>query len=451
MSTAMSTAKNASGNASRSANRIDPSLLESAVGADQHDPLNPVRAQALQRFMQTGLPTTRDEDWRYTSLAGIAEVSGQWLTAATSNNVAGNHSPADLVAARASIDAHWIEFHNGRLTDDATDLLAALGESGVELRRLDDSISTADLHLDDALASLNAALMTDPLQLRVPASAALTKPVGFLFSGEASATAMSGQNRLLIDVEEGATAEFLELQLSFGNERYFSNLVTEISLAERATVRYAKIQLCNERHSQLGQLRAELAAGSRFDHFSLDLGGQLVRNDVSLFLNGADAEADTTGLYLAGGRQHVDNHLLADHRVGPAVSRQIYRGIANGRARCVFNGKAMVREGADGTDATQSNHNLLLSDRAEINTKPELEIYADDVKCAHGATVGQLDERALFYLRTRGLDREQAAQVLTRAFVTRIVDKFPVAAAAAYVEGLVDQKLNILIGGAGNE
>jgi Fe-S cluster assembly protein SufD len=150
------------------------------------------------------------------------------------------------------------------------------------------------------------------------------------------------------------------------------------------------------------------------------------------------------GLYLASGRQHIDNHTRVHHRVGPATSTEEYRGILSDRSRCVFNGKAIVHRGADGTDARQANHNLLLSDKAEIDTKPELEIYADDVKCSHGATVGQLDKTALFYLRSRGLDRDEAAQVLTRAFAATIIGKATVQAVRNHAETLIDRRLQTL-------
>ena len=160
------------------------------------------------------------------------------------------------------------------------------------------------------------------------------------------------------------------------------------------------------------------------------------------------ASANLNGLYLAGAEQHIDNHIRVDHRVGPAVSREEYRGILAGRARCVFNGKAIVHEGADGSDAEQSNHNLLLSETAEIDTKPELEIYADDVKCAHGATIGQLDKSALFYLRSRGLNEDEATQLLTRAFAARILTAVPIEATRTYIGQKTEQRLDGLINGA---
>jgi Fe-S cluster assembly protein SufD len=173
----------------------------------------------------------------------------------------------------------------------------------------------------------------------------------------------------------------------------------------------------------------------------------LIRNDIDVAIREPGAAVELLGLYLASGRQHIDNHTRVDHCVGPATSAEEYRGILTDRARCVFNGKAIVHTGADGTDARQSNHNLLLSDKAEIDTKPELEIYADDVKCSHGATVGQLDTDALFYLRSRGLDENEAARALTRAFAATIVERVDMADVRPYLEAIVDRKLQALIDG----
>jgi Fe-S cluster assembly protein SufD len=168
-------------------------------------------------------------------------------------------------------------------------------------------------------------------------------------------------------------------------------------------------------------------------------------NDVEIDLNEPGANAVFNGLYLAGDGQHIDNHTRVDHRVGPAMSSQEYRGILNGRCRCVWNGKAIVYKGADGTDANQANHNLLLSDKAEIDAKPELEIYADEVKCSHGTTVGQLDESALYYLRTRGLDKRKATEILTHAFAVDLVGRTPIASAGIVVGKLVEKRLAQLI------
>jgi len=218
-----------------------------------------------------------------------------------------------------------------------------------------------------------------------------------------------------------------------------------LRVGQAATARYLRIQDRRIGHVQTGRLSVALGADSQLNMASFDLGGGLIRNDVDIDLSEPGADANFNGLYLAGDGQHIDNHTRVDHRVGPATSSQEYRGILNGQCRCVWNGKAIVHKGADGTDASQANHNLLLSDRAEIDAKPELEIYADDVKCSHGTTVGQLDESALFYLRTRGLDLRRATQILTRAFAADIVNRTPVVTAKDTVSALVEARLGDLI------
>lgn len=422
---------------------LDSKLLENHVSSLPDGPLQAVRQDALARFIAEGLPTTRNEDWRYTNLAHVADIGNRWLGALPLCPDAA--ATVRTSAARDQIDACWIEFSNGRITARSEEAIGMLREAGAEILQLNSRDETPPLYTGNALASLNAALTTDPLQICIAADCNLPKPIGLLFAGESDAAAMASHTRVLIDIAAGASADIIEAHQSAGEQDCFSNHVTEVSAGAGSTLRYLKLQECEEQHSQIGQLRVTLDDDATFAHFSLDIGGHLVRNDVVMLLEGADAAASTSGLYLAHGRQHIDNHLHAEHAVGPARSQQNYRGIAGGRARCVFNGKAVVREGADGTDAEQSNHNLLLSEQAEIDTKPELEIYADDVKCSHGATIGQLDEAAIFYLRSRGLDRDQAAQVLTRAFASRVVSAVPIDAAREYVEQAVDRRLDILV------
>jgi Fe-S cluster assembly protein SufD len=221
--------------------------------------------------------------------------------------------------------------------------------------------------------------------------------------------------------------------------------VIALQVGEAALVNYVRIQDRRIGHVQTGRLSVSMGKDSQLKMASFDLGGGLIRNDVDIEIGEPGSETSFDGLYLAGDGQHIDNHTRVDHRVGPASSTQEYRGILNGRCRCVWNGKAIVHAGADGTDANQANHNLLLSEHAEIDAKPELEIYADDVKCSHGTTVGQLDDTALFYLRTRGLDKRQAMQLLTHAFAADLVGRVPVAAAIDKIQSLVEARLADLI------
>ncbi len=242
-------------------------------------------------------------------------------------------------------------------------------------------------------------------------------------------------------MERGSRAQFVEYHVSLGAADHYDNSVVELSLAPGARADFVRLQLRDRHHAQTHRTSVRLAESSTLRYSGFDLGGRLIRNDLDIEIAGKEASALVGGLYIAGDGQHIDNHVRVDHRVGPARSEQEYRGILGGRCRCVWNGKAVVHAGADGTDAEQSNHNLLLTDRAEIDAKPELEIYADEVKCSHGTTVGQLDEAALFYLRSRGLDEREATRALTRAFGASIVSHSPIDLLADSLTAMVEQRL----------
>lgn len=425
-------------------------LVEAAVDRLPVDALTPARKAALAQFVTTGFPSIKDEDWKYTNLAAAVELSNAFLADdSESESKAGWTTEAkqaidDVVEG---IDANWIIIANGVTALETIANAAALESQGIYIAKLSSGRAGSAIISNDAMTSFNAALLQDGLQVRIRASAYESKPLGFLFFDNVANGGLS-QARIIVDVEPEANIEIVEAHVSIGNDSQFANTVVQLNIEERARVDYVRIQDRAIKHMQVGKLIVELHKDAVFDYASFDFGGALVRNDIAVDIVEAGATASLHGLYLAGGKQHIDNHTRVDHRVGPAVSREEYRGILSGRARCVFNGKAIVHDGADGTDAEQSNHNLLLSETAEIDTKPELEIYADDVKCAHGATVGQLDKSALFYLRTRGLDEDEAAQLLTRAFAARILTASPVESTHAYIATKTDQRLDALISGS---
>jgi Fe-S cluster assembly protein SufD len=430
---------------------IDTGLLERAVSNLPGDALTPLRLEALRRFSETGFPTTRHEDWRYTNLAPMIEVSNLWLSDAASRpaEIPINDTVVKYAAKLASeIDAHWIVIANGVVQKDS---LARLDEHALRGRA---AISASDDSLmqpvsaEDPMTRFNTALLRDVLHITIRAGDALDKPLGLLMIDDASAGATLSQTRVIIETEQNSRAQIIEYHASMGENRHFANVVTELGLEPGAAVNYVRMQNRDPAHFQTGKLMARLRRDSSLRHAAFDFGGALIRNEVDVDIVEPGASAELYGLYLASGRQHIDNHTRVDHRVGPATSTEEYRGILSDQSRCVFNGKAIVHRGADGTDARQANHNLLLSDKAEVDTKPELEIYADDVKCSHGATVGQLDKTALFYLRSRGLDRDEAAQVLTRAFAATIVGKSTVQAVRKHAESLIERRLQTLTGGS---
>jgi Fe-S cluster assembly protein SufD len=374
------------------------------------------------------LPTPRDEDWKYTDLARARDISSRWLDA-------GGETPATSLDAQIatitdSIDATWFVIANGSLTN--------LGSAaGVAAEKIDRSASE-----DDALAELNAALPGDGLSIAV--EGVLEKPIGLLVIDGCENASLS-QAFIDIKLAPNAECEIIEYHASTGDEDQYANTVVVLTVAGNAEARHVRIQDRDLAHIQTGRTTVSLARDARFRSASFDLGGGLIRNDLLIDIAEPGADASFDGLYLAGEGQHIDNHTRIDHRVGPATSRQEYRGILNGKCRCVWNGKAIVHGGADGTDANQANHNLLLSPKAEIDAKPELEIYTDEVKCSHGTTVGQLDEASLFYLRSRGLDKQRATEILTHAFAAGLVSRVPVAAAKDTIATVMERRLAALI------
>lgn len=424
-----------------SAVELQQDLLESAVAALPPDELAEIRQAAVTRFATDGFPTTRHEDWKYTNLSAAAELSNTWLQDRSSAPRA--KSVVSEAAITGQIDAHWITIANGIVDPDALDPLQSLIESGVTISRLADGVDAGSISLDDPMSAFNAALLQDGLRITAAAGATLDKPIGLLLVDDASSAVT--QTRVLVEVGKNAKLQVVECSLSAGDDKQFSNSVTQTVLSANAELAFVRLQQRSKSHLSVNRLAARLKHNSVLNYNNFDFGGQLARNDIVADIVGAGASVSLRGLYLAAGQQHIDNHTRVDHRVGPATSTEEYRGILNGRARCVFNGKVIVHIGADGTDANQSNHNLLLSENAEIDTKPELEIYADDVKCSHGATVGQLDKAALFYLRSRGLDKDQATQALTRAFAAAILGKLAIEECRDYLASALDEQLDALI------
>ncbi len=399
--------------------------------------LTAAREAALTHLAEHGLPTLRDEDWKYTDLGALVDISNRWLSAGGGRALA--TSDRDKVDAICrSVDATWLVIVNGYIDELSFENAAA---GGIEVSRVSDA--PAPFALKQPLADLNAALLPDGLRIRVTAQP--DRPIGILLADSPHADVGVAQSYVEINVAEGVVAEFIEYHASDGDGDHYANSVLNMTIGDNATVNHVRVQNRALQHVQTGRTSIRPGTNSVLHMSSYDLGGGLIRNDLDIDLSKPGADVSFDGLYLAGDGQHIDNHTRVDHRVGPARSSQEYRGILNGNCRCVWNGKAIVHKGADGSDARQANHNLLMSEKAEIDAKPELEIYADDVKCSHGTTVGQLDETALFYLRSRGLDKQHATRVLTHAFASEIVRRAPVAPAIDAISAVVEARLAELI------
>ena len=395
--------------------------------------LREARRAAIDRFAERGLPTTRDEHWKYTSLAPLLAAPLD-LAANTAREM-----PSEEDLARFSMGpASWsrLVFVDGRYTAKLSTVrpLPAGGRLGSLAEALITDEPTVRAHLagaaeapaaesGGAFGALNAAFWADGAFLHVPAGVSLEEPIQLLFV----ATAPSAHHpRSLIVLEPESRAVLVESYVALAEEAYLTNVATEIALGPGAVLDHHRLVLEGRQGFHVGRTRVRQGPASWFASSAVTLGGRLVRNDVDTRLDAEGAECALNGLFVVGGVQHVDTHTVVDHAQPRTTSRQLYKGVLDGRARGVFNGRVIVRPGANGTDAHQTNKNLILSDGVEVDSKPQLEIFADDVKCSHGAADGQLAEDAIFYLESRGLDEVTARSLLTHGFANEVLGRIRV-------------------------
>jgi len=407
-----------------------------------------LRKDALDQFAQRGFPTRRDEDWKYTSVAALEQADVH----VTAHGRAGSHAAAQVLANRCELAGdvgHVLVFHDGRYAP----WLSAVGRlpSGARLASLADALEAAPEALQpylvqethaSAFGALNAAFMADGAFLHLQRGTVLEAPVHLLFISTQPGCTHHVRN--VIVAEAGAQATVIEHYAGVDGAAYFNNVVTRIVAAENAAITHHKLQQEGGGAFHVAGIEVAQQRDSRLASCSIAFGAALARTDIATAFEGRGCEASLDGLYLAGGTQHVDHHTRIDHRQPHGTSREHYRGVLGGEARAVFNGKVIVRPGAQKTDACQTNHNLLLSRDAEVDTKPELEIYADDVKCNHGATVGQLDEAQLFYLRSRGIDAVVARSLLVQAFAQDVIERIRVASLRTRLETILSGRLGEL-------
>jgi Fe-S cluster assembly protein SufD len=293
----------------------------------------------------------------------------------------------------------------------------------------------------DALTALNTAFIQDGAFIHLPAGAVLERPIHLLYLSTSPEKPALTQPRNLIVAGANSQATVVETYAGLADDVYFTNAVTEVVLGENARLDHYKLQEESARAFHIALTQVHHGRDSRFTSHSVALGAALARNELRALFAAEGCECTLNGLYMATGKQHLDNRTLIDHKSPRCTSRELYKGVLDGQSRGVFSGRVLVRQDAQKTDASQTNKNLLLSDDAVVDTKPQLEIFADDVKCAHGAAVGQLDENALFYLRSRGIGQEAARSLLTYAFASEMVNLVPLGPLRARVRDLVTSKL----------
>jgi Fe-S cluster assembly protein SufD len=407
--------------------------------------LRRLRQDAFARFCEVGFPTTHDEDWRFTNVSAIGRTPFRLI-----RNDRTRLSQQELEPYRVPGIACQLVFVNGRFAPE----LSVLNNlpAGVEVSGLAGKTTSGpgaiELHLGryldtrgDAFCALNTAFAEDGAYVHIPRSTLVEEPIYLLFVSTADDAPSMSHPRNLMVAEEDSQATIVEDYVSLDGGAVFCNTVTELVAGDHTVLSHYMIEREHKEAFNISTLRIQQGRSTNVVSHSVLLGGALVRNNVHPVLAGEGGECLINGLFIGNGRQHLDNYMLVEHASPRCGSRQFYIGILDGHAHGVFHGRIIVHKDAQKTDAKQTNRNLLLSDDAQIDTKPQLEIYADDVKCTHGATIGQIEGDALFYLRSRGIDEVSARKLLLFAFATECLDRMKQGPVRKHVEGLINRCL----------
>jgi len=409
--------------------------------------LQPLRQAGIARFAAAGFPTLNDEDWRFTNVAPIAKLNFQ-LAAPVAVNGAESQALADSVFA--ALAGHRLVFVNGFFSAKLSRILPVT--DGVRIESLAAALAgdatTLAAHLGkyaadakNSFAALNQALFTDGAFICVPAGVAVTEPVQLIYISSAQQAGEIILPRNLVIAGAKSQLTVVESYISTGKAAYFTNAVTEILAGEQAVVEHVKVQDEAPQAFHIATIAGEFGRASRVSVHSFALGAKISRNNIRTHLAGEGLECVLNGLYLTKNDQLADHHMIVEHAQPHCASHEYFNGILDDKSKGVFHGRILVRELAQKTDAKQTNKNLLLSDDATADTKPQLEIYADDVKCTHGATIGQLNAESIFYLRARGIGPDMARQMLIHAFAGEIIERIQCEPARTVIDKLVWDRL----------
>ncbi|HJZ80713.1 MAG TPA: Fe-S cluster assembly protein SufD [Pyrinomonadaceae bacterium] len=417
----------------------DPSTYRAAFqklsGALEPSWLADLRAASFAEFERAGFPTVAQEDWKYTNVSSIAKAKFTPVIAANGTGLMRDNGLRPFIYEETRNAA--LVFVNGIFRRDLSSLeQLPPGLEAVELRdALGEALVQQTLERrsgqdnQNSFALLNTALFAGGLFIRIPRGAEIGTPIQLQFisepaKGEAPPAAFP---RVLIIGEANSSATIIEsYRASDETASYFTNAVVDLVLADGARIRHYKVQREGAQAAHVASTRAQLGRNASYDTTTINLGGVLSRHDINVTMDHEGASCSLDGLYMVDGSQHTDTHSVIDHRQPHCTSHQLYKGILDGKSRAVFNGKVFVRHGAQQTDAQQTNKNLLLSNEAQVDTKPQLEIFADDVKCTHGAAIGQLDEDEMFYLESRGINPVLAKNMLTYGFAEEVIEKIQI-------------------------
>ena len=417
---------------------------EAAMNGEAKTPLYQTRRKALARFEELGFPTPKNEEWKYSNVRNLTnqdfDFGGEHAVTATEID--------DLKIP--NLTGNVLYFINGKYETELSSIVSPASQ--VFIQPLREALTTQpeliDTYFgmltdtqDEAFTALNTAFAGDGVFIHVPKGKVVEEPIVLYFINDARSANVGAQPRNLFVIEQNAQVQLTETFLTLGESSAFTNTVTEIHVAQDAQVQYYKVQNDSDAAYHVGTTQVRMADKSHFYAATVSLNGGFTRNNLHIALDGEHCDAHMYGLYFPDGRQHIDNHTVADHRRPNSESNELYKGVLRGQSTGVFNGKIFVREDAQKTNAFQSCKNVVLSPQATMNTKPQLEIWADDVKCSHGTTTGQLDDEALFYLRSRGISKAEAMSLLMFAFCEDVITQIKIEPIRVYLEDIIAKKL----------
>jgi Fe-S cluster assembly protein SufD len=419
--------------------------FEDSLNGEKDSALHKIRQAAFQNFSQMNWPTTKEEDWRFTNITPVFKDSYNPVTSYKELNREVLNS-----SIYSKLDCPALVFVNGIYNAS----LSRLNElpKQISLVKISDFHNTNGLFKPEdffrfnrnknIFTELNTSFASDGIFLSIPHNFTAESPICIINIADSEKESYLIQPRCYILAGKNAQVHIIEQYITTGNSRYLTNSLINFHLADNSVVRYTKLQEESTNAYHFVNSNVEIERGASFSSHLISLGGKLSRNDINVVFKGEGGQASLNGLYMTGGDQHFDVHTSVDHAVPLCTSSEHFKGILDEHSRAVFNGKVFVRPDAQKTNAFQENNNILLSNDALVNTKPQLEIFADDVKCSHGATIGQLDEEALFFLRARGIGKEKAKSILIRAFASEIFKDLKITAVKEYLEKILDNKFN---------
>lgn len=421
-------------------------VMENELDNPNWAPVFDIRQKAMDHFETKGFPTKKDEEWKYTNLKPILKHDYKIFPKRDGEAIEFKDVKRYFLN---DIDTYRIVFINGIYSS----WLSQTTHHGFDvctfssaLLRFKDQISkhfAKYANNDESMVALNTAFARDGAYIHVPKNTEVNKPIEVVFFTTGEGAEVMTQPRNLVLVDEGAKVQIIERHRSLTEHAVLTNVVTEIVAGRNAHVEYHKVQNDNIAASIIDHTNVEQAQDSRVNVGTFTFGGKLVRNNLTFSSNGENTESHMDGITIIGDGQHVDNHTLVHHKMPNCYSRELYKGIYDGNAKGVFNGKVIVHQDAQKINAFQQNNNILLTDRASVDTKPQLEIFADDVKCSHGCTVGQLDDEALFYLRSRGIPEYEAKALMMYAFSADALEFVSIPELKTRLNRIMGKKLNV--------